>query len=128
MAIISAAICDKQGKIYLARQFDQITKHNLEENIRTFPKLISPQQQHTFVENEYVRYVYMPIDNMYIVLVTTKNSNIIEHQETIRLIYKVITELCPLGINEETINENVFDIILAFDDIISFGYRESISL
>lgn len=45
----------------------------------------------------------MPIDNLYLVLITSKTSNIIEHQETIRLLYKVIIELCPYGVSDENI-------------------------
>ena len=78
MVIISAAICDKSGGILLSRQFQNITKHQLEENMRNFPKLISLEQQHTFVETEFVRYLYLPLDSMYLVLLTKKNSNIIE--------------------------------------------------
>ena len=32
------------------------------------------------------------------------------------------------GINEESISENAFDLILSFDDVINMGYRESVTL
>lgn len=128
MVIISAAISDKNGQIIISRQFQNMTKHNLEENIRNFPKLITQEQQHTYVETEQVRYVYQPIDTLYLILVTKKNSNILEDQETIRLLYKVLMELCPSGLTEQNIHRKMFDIILAFDDVISLGYRESVSL
>lgn len=70
----------------------------------------------------------MPIDNLYLVLITKKNSNIIEDQETIRLLYKIILDLCQQGVNETNVIQNSFEIILAFDDVISLGYRESVSL
>ncbi|EAS04835.1 adaptor complexes medium subunit family protein (macronuclear) [Tetrahymena thermophila SB210] len=128
MVIISAAVCDKQGDILIARQYQNITKHQLEENMRNFPKLITPDQQHTFVETEYVRYVYLPLDNMYLVLLTKKNSNIIEDQETIRLLHKIVQDLCPSGVSEQNVLKRDFDILLCFDDVISFGFRESVSL
>lgn len=37
-------------------------------------------------------------------------------------------ELCPSGLTEANISKRVFDITLAFDDVISLGYRESVSL
>ena len=52
----------------------------------------------------------------------------IKTAETLKLLYKIVCELCPRGLKEEDIQEQVFDIILAFDDVISFGYRESVSL
>lgn len=40
MVVISASICNKHGKILIARQFIPITKIKLEEYIANFPKLI----------------------------------------------------------------------------------------
>jgi hypothetical protein len=40
MVIISASICNKNGKILLARQFIEITRLKMEEYIANFPKLI----------------------------------------------------------------------------------------
>ena len=91
MVIISSIICTKAGKILVSRQYTNITKISLEENIKNFPKSISSNQQHTFVENDHYRYVFLPLENMYLVLLTNKNSNIIEDLETIRLILAVFS-------------------------------------
>ena len=40
MVIISASVCNKNGKILIARQFIQITRLKLEEYMANFPKLI----------------------------------------------------------------------------------------
>jgi hypothetical protein len=40
MVIISATVCDKKGKILVARQFIEVSKLKMEEYISTFPKLI----------------------------------------------------------------------------------------
>lgn len=129
MVVISSTICTKAGKILVARQYTNISKLTLEEYIRNFPKSISASQQHTFVENEYIRYIYLPLETtMYLVLITNKNSNIIEDLETIRLVHKVVLDICTYGVSEPTIQKNAFEILLAFDDVISFGYRESVTL
>jgi hypothetical protein len=60
MAVISASICNKLGKILVARQFIPITKLKLEEYMANFPKLIeqSSEKQCTFIETDSIRYVY----------------------------------------------------------------------
>ena len=40
MVVISATICNKQGRILLARQFIPITRIKLEEHMANLPKLI----------------------------------------------------------------------------------------
>jgi len=129
MVIISSAICTKAGKIIVSRQYTNISRMTLEEYVRNFPKSISASQQHTFVEHDNIRYIYLPLETtMYLVLITNRNSNIIEDLETIRLVHKVILDLCTYGVSESNIQKNAFDILLAFDDVISFGYRESVTL
>lgn len=128
MVVLAATICSKAGKILISRQFTHITKFALEEYIKSFPKLIQSSQQHTYVESDTVRYIYLPLETMYLVLITNKTSNIIEDLETIRLLQKVIVDVCSHGISESNIITHAFDILLAFDDVIAFGYRESVNI
>ena len=45
-------------------------------------------KQHTFIETDTVRYVYQPIENLFLLLVTNKASNIVEDLETLRMLSK----------------------------------------
>merc|ERR1712048_533751 len=83
--------------------------------------------QHTFIETESVRYVYQPIEKMYLVLITTKNSNILEDLETLRLFARVIPEYCRTQ-DESDIADHAFELIFAFDEVVALGYRESVNL
>jgi len=96
MAVISASVCNRLGKILIARQFIPITKLKLEEYMANFPKLIeqSAEKQSTFIETESIRYVYQPMEKLFLVLITTKGSNIIEDIEVIRQMQQVIVSQC----------------------------------
>ena len=98
--------------------------------LAAFPKLVGlTSKQHTFVETDSVRYVYQPLENnLYLLLITTKASNIVEDLGTLRLLAKVVPDVAG-GLQEHTINEHAFELIFAFDEVLTAGgYKEEASL
>ena len=59
-----------------------MTRARIEGLIASFPKLTSAGQQHTTIETDHVRYVYQPLEELFIVLITNKQSNILQGNET----------------------------------------------
>ena len=127
MAALSVVICDRSAKIIFARQFFNISRMDLEEYIIQFSIGVDSCKEITHFESDKVRYIFIPIDTFYLILITTKNSNIIEDTEILKLIYRLIQDLC-YSINQESIIENAFEIMLGIDDIVSLGYRNSVNL
>ena len=66
----------------------------MEEYIANFPKLIEAGKQCTHIETDVIRYVYVPIEKLFLVLITNKNSNIIEDLEVLRLLNQVVVHHC----------------------------------
>ncbi|KAF7636772.1 Coatomer subunit delta [Meloidogyne graminicola] len=130
MVLIAASVFTKSGKALVTRQYvSDMTRARLEGLLDAFPKLTSDknQRQHTFVETDSVRYVYQPLDNIYMVLITTKASNILEDLETLRLFARLIPEYCRSN-DEAEIANKAFDLIFAFDEVVVLGYRENVNL
>lgn len=74
-----------------------MTRIRIEGLLAAFPKLVGSGKQHTYVETENVRYVYQPLEGLFLLLVTNKQSNILEDLETLRLLSKLVPDYCQVG-------------------------------
>eukprot|EP00357_Protocruzia_adherens_P002507 CAMPEP_0114990302 /NCGR_PEP_ID=MMETSP0216-20121206/10710_1 /TAXON_ID=223996 /ORGANISM="Protocruzia adherens, Strain Boccale" /LENGTH=533 /DNA_ID=CAMNT_0002353441 /DNA_START=45 /DNA_END=1646 /DNA_ORIENTATION=- len=130
MVVLSIGIVTKEGKILVCRQFVDISRSKIEGMYTSFLKLLSSSssQQHTYVETAEVRYIYQPIESLYLCLITNKTSNILQDIDTLRMSHRVLQEYCREGFQEVYVIKNSFELILAFDDLISLGYRESVTM
>jgi len=84
----------------VSRQFVDISRSRIEGLLAAFPKLVGTGKQHTYVETENVRYVYQNIEALYLLVITNKQSNILEDLETLRLLSKLVPEYSP-SLDEE---------------------------
>ncbi|KAF8978227.1 Coatomer subunit delta [Entomortierella lignicola] len=125
--VLAISVCTKSGKALISRQFREMTRARIEGLIASFPKLTSSGQQHTTIETEHVRYVYQPLDELFVVLITNKQSNILQDIDTLQLVSRVVSSVCrPTDARE--IDRNAFELLSSFDEIISLGYRENVNL
>jgi hypothetical protein len=61
------------------------------------------------------------------VLVTNKNSNILQDIDTLSLFARLVPEYCRSS-TEKEISKNAFELIMMFDEVVSVGYREDVDL
>lgn len=129
MVVLSVAIVSS-AKTLVARQFVEMTRLRVEGLLSAFQKLVDSGsgRDHTFIETETVRYVYQPMEALHLLMVTNKTSNILEDLETLRLLATVVQDCCQLPVSEEVVLTHALDIVFAFDEVISFGHRESVTL
>lgn len=130
MPVIAAGIINKNGKILVSRHYTEVARVRIEGLLTAFPKLLGTgaSKQCTFVETAAVRYVYQPLEGLYLLLVTSKNSNIVEDLTTLRLMGRLVPEYVTQGIDEQKVTEKAFEILFAFDEVITCGYRENVTL
>lgn len=111
----------------ISRQFREMTRTRIDSLLASFPKLIPTNTQHTSVETPDVRYVYQPLEDLYIVLITNKASNILQDIETLHLFARIVSDLCRSADQREILKMS-FELLGAFDEIVSLGYREPVNL
>jgi len=104
-----------------------MSRIRIEGLLAAFPKLIGTDSQHTFIETENVRYIYHILDQLYVLLITNKQSNIMEDLDTLQLLAKLVPEYCD-GHTEGDIMSSSFELVFAFDEVISIGHREKVTL
>lgn len=74
-----------------------------------------------------MRFVYQPLDELYIVLITNRQSNILQDIDSLHLFAQVTASICK-SLDEREILRNAFELLSAFDELVTLGYRENLSL
>lgn len=108
----------------ISRQYKQLTRTRVEGLLNTFPKLIPTNSQNTTVETEAIRFLYQPINDLYLVLITNKGSNILQDIETLNLFNRITIDIIK-QFDQEIILNHAFDLLIAWDEIIELGYRDN---
>ncbi|OBA22159.1 hypothetical protein METBIDRAFT_40424 [Metschnikowia bicuspidata var. bicuspidata NRRL YB-4993] len=128
MAVLAVSICSHGGKALVARQFRDLSQDRITELLAHFPSLLSGSgAQNTTVETDAVRYVYQPLEEYYVVLLTNKQSNILQDIDTLHLFVLVVSNMLR-SIDEKEIYSNAFELLSAFDEIVNLGHREKLNL
>ncbi|KAI0022064.1 hypothetical protein F4780DRAFT_735423 [Xylariomycetidae sp. FL0641] len=127
MVVLAASICTRGGKAVLSRQFREMPRSRIEALLASFPKLADSGTQHTTVEQDNVRFVYQPLDELYMVLITNRQSNILQDIDSLHLFAQVVSSTCRT-LDEREILKNAYELLSAFDELVTLGYRENLTL
>lgn len=125
--VLAASICTRGGKAVLSRQFREMPRSRIEALLASFPKLADSGTQHTTVEQDNVRFVYQPLDELYMVLITNRQSNILQDIDSLHLFAQVVTSTCK-SLEEREILKNAYELLSAFDELVTLGYRENLTI
>jgi len=129
MAVLASSITTRDGKTIISRQFKDLSKDRITALLAEFPSLLSENSkyQHTSIEYEGVRFIYQPLENVYVVLITNRQSNVLQDIDTLHILSQSLSALLR-SVEEKEVLDNCFEIISAFDEVINLGYKENLSL
>ncbi|KAF8593895.1 hypothetical protein BDV93DRAFT_535139 [Ceratobasidium sp. AG-I] len=111
----------------MSQQLRDMTRSRIDGLLAYFPKLVPANFQHTSIEVQGVRYMYQLLGDFYILLITNKGSNIFQDIDTLHLFAHVVSDACRSA-DEREITRNALELLGAFDEVVSLGYREQVGL
>ena len=72
-------------------------------------------------------YQVQAIEDLYLVLLTNKQSNILQDIESLQLFSRAIADTCK-NVDEKEVGKHAFELLSVFDEIIALGYSESVTV
>ena len=126
MVCLGISICSQTGQVLVSRHFFPISRSKVEGLLSSFPKLLESNAQHTYLDADDVRLVFQPLDKVFLLMITDKISNILQDLNTLTLFAKIVQDTCSC--TDQGVTEKGFELIHAFDEVISGGQVESLDL
>jgi len=117
MVVLSAAVCTKQGKLELARQFVEMTRSKTQTIWSSFSKLIDHDSKHCSFETPECRFMYQHLDNHVVAIATNFSSNVMVDFDILTTLVRIVTD--TLQGNRFEVSEIKFELIHKFDEVIT---------
>eukprot|EP00771_Trimastix_marina_P004123 gnl/Trimastix_PCT/860.p1 GENE.gnl/Trimastix_PCT/860~~gnl/Trimastix_PCT/860.p1 ORF type:complete len:569 (+),score=96.27 gnl/Trimastix_PCT/860:108-1709(+) len=130
MVVVCCGILQKTGSVIFSRNFLAMESQVTQSWFSAFPSL-SQQSEHSVFETEEVRYCCHQIQPFYLVMVTTRTSNIIQDLECMRTMVRIVqdqVQMAALSITEKALKQCQFDIMAGWDEEISSGYPNNLTV
>ncbi|KAH0785583.1 Coatomer subunit delta [Histomonas meleagridis] len=121
--IHAVALISHAGKLILARQFTHENRSQIEGELAAFPKL-AQASKHSYIDTEDIRFVFQDMGETYLVVIASKDSNIVETLEALSLLVDV-TRTIATDFTEEKIISHGLDLIFAYDECVIDGFKQS---
>jgi len=117
MVVLSAAVCTKQGKLELARQFVEMTRSKTQTIWSTFSKLIDHDSKHCSFETPECRFMYQHLDTHVVAIATNFSSNVMVDFDILTSLVRIVTD--TMQGNRFEISEIKFELVHKFDEVIT---------
>ena len=116
-----AAILDRHGEVLCSRQFCDLTRSETLSLVHAFHENLvkTSDTEMVFAHSSY-RGIFRALDEVLLLLCADFDDNIAQSLDIMQLFVNVCAQICP-NMKETTIEDKMFDLIVAFDEIIFDG-------
>ncbi|EDO06155.2 coatomer subunit [Babesia bovis T2Bo] len=127
MAIYGTGIASKK-RVLLSRQHCELKRADLEMALSCFNRMVEKNDSDfTYVETEGIRFVYQPVDDYYVFVMTSIDSNIVRDIGIVHTLAEIVQSLLQSDI-DEGVREQFFDIIFYMDELITNKQPEDLTI
>lgn len=131
MSVLAASVCLSSGEILLSRQFVELSAPRVHDMLSACSLLLNDNTHRTTMEENGMRYICEPLDDLFVVLISdAESSNILQDLKTLHLLTQLVKQVAaPNSTNVESddVINATFSIIDAFDEVVTMGYSENLS-
>lgn len=126
--ILTVGIITRDGVPIVVRQFGRMTRTQVEGHLGALPKLIAVSNQ-TNIQTDSVCYVYQDLGSVLFVIVTTRDTNVLEDMELRSLLVDLTRQiLSTTDVTAESVRDHAMELIMAYDECIFDGYRQNVTV
>lgn len=131
MSILAASVCLGSGEILLSRQFVELSAPRVHEMLSVISLLLNDNSDRTTLEENGLRYICEPLDELYVVLISdAESSNILQDLKTLHLITQLVKQVAApnaTNVEENDVINSTFSIIDALDEVVTMGFSENLT-
>lgn len=127
MTIKGVMLSDKEGNLIFYRNYSAL-KHTDFEDLAYQLGHSGEGREFTYIQHLDNRVVFLPLDALFLCLITSLQSNIIRDQKTLALGKEVVQACLDSEISVENIEENFLELAFGLDDLINMGTANNVSV
>ena len=128
MTIKGVMLSDKEGNLIFYRNYSALGHTDFEDLAYQLGHAGEDNRQFTYIEHLDNRVVFLPLEQLFLCLITTLQSNIIRDQKTLALAKEVAQTCLASEFTVESIEDNFLELAFGLDDLINMGTANNVTI
>lgn len=128
MTIKGVMLSDKEGNLVFYRNYSSLGHTDFEDLAYQLGHAGEGNRQFTYIQHLDNRVVFLPLDTLFLCLVTSLQSNIIRDQKTLGLGKEVVQTCLESEISIERVEDRFLELAFGLDDLINMGTANNVTV
>jgi len=121
-------LSDKEGNLIFYRNYSALGHTDYEDLAYQLGHAGEGHREFTYIQHLDNRVVFLPLETIFLCLVTNLQSNIIQDQKTLALGKEVVQTCVDSDFSTECIEEHFIELAFGLDDLINMGTANNVTI